>query len=257
MKKTQLLGLVAAAVLSTPTFAITYGSSGGSTLQGVLDGITQTTPSNPTGMSSIDVTSDFLNDSSDTYWAINGSGGAVNTIIVELAGFKDQTTFGIYDPGTDQHVEIFDGAASAGDLNKTLSILLDGSVLIGGVDTGKDFDANRFNFYLDSSAGNIEGYQGGLFYSDTTLNSDGVDHMAAFQGQGDTVQIDPYAPGIWGANEYILAWEDLYGGGDADYSDFVVMVESISPVPAPATLALMGIGLLGLVGTSRRRKTKA
>ncbi len=249
MRIKQLLGLAAAVALSTPTFAISYS---GSALQGVLDGITQTTASNPTGNSSIDVTNDYLNDGIDTYWAIGGSGGAVNTLIVELASFKDDTIFGIYDAITNQYVEIFDGAASAGDSNKTISMLLDGSIEIGGVDTGTDFSGNMFNFYLDSSASN----GGGLFYSDTNLNTDGIDHMLAFQGVGDQVQIGKYAAGEWGSNEYILAWEDLYDGGDKDYTDFVVMVESVNPVPvsAPATLALMSLGLLGLAGASKRRK---
>jgi len=245
MKIKQLLGLATIAALSTPTFAITYGGDGsGSVLQSVLDGITQT------GNSSIDVTSDYLNDGIDSYWAIGGSGGSVNTIIMELAGFKNDTTFGIYDAATTQYVEIFDGAASAGDYSKTISMLLDGSILINNMDTGLDFAANQFTFYLDSSVNS----GGGLFYSDTSLNSDGVDHMVAFEGVDDLIQIGPYMAGIWGSNEYILAWEDLDNGGDKDYADFVIMVESVNPIPAPATLALMGFGLLGLVSASKRRK---
>ena len=105
---------------------------------------------------------------------------------------------------------------------------------------------------------------GGFFYSDPTLNVDKIDHMYAYQGVGDTIQILPFAAGKWGPNEYLLAWEDLVGpcstastsGADCDYTDFVVLVESVNPIPEPASLAIAGIGLLGLGAVNRRRTRK-
>jgi hypothetical protein len=258
--------IMALTMIGGRAMAVPFGD-GGVALQGVLDNIT--VAPNP-GVSSTNVLTDALSDSTDSLWAIHGSGGSVNTLIIELAQWANSNTFGIYDPtNSATRVQIFGGGAAAGS-QALLSIWGDGSILINFVDTGVDFAGNVFGYYLDSTLA-PQPWTGGVWYSNTALNADGMDHMAAYQGKDiDTVQIPPFAPGIWDDDEYILAFEDLHaqhwGNGNGvndgfpewsdtepDFTDFVVMVESVDPIPEPATLLLLGLGLVGVAGLNRKK----
>ena len=203
----------------------------------------------------------------DEVWELQASLASANRLLFEIAGFANQNTFGIYDvTDPSNRLELFDGAACGSTVmgcTDSLAIL-DG---IGGntftnVITGVSamFGSHRFGYYLDSSANT----GGGLFFSQAALNPDEADaahdfthdHMIAFAGDG-TIFLDINLDGIaeeFGAGEYILAWEDLaFPNSDYDYSDMVILIESVRPVPAPGTLALLSMALLGL-GLRARRK---
>jgi len=195
------------------------------------------------GESSIQVTTDMLSDDLDSYWSITSSEGFDVTLIFELAGFAPYNRFGIFDASNPNNiVRIFSRRTDVG-AQATLSIKPGGKVWLNGSDTGVIFSGRSFGFYMDSTLKSDEG--GGFWYSDTSLNDDGIDHMYAYQGKDqDTINIPGYEPFLWKSNQYILAFEDLEASvSDRDYTDLVVFVESIDPnpivAPIPAILFLL------------------
>jgi hypothetical protein len=226
------------------------------------------------GDSSTDVLTDGLSDSMDSYWSFSGFNvSSISTVVIEITQWAGFNTFGVYDAANPMRmVQVFDGTATSAS-EALLHIAPNGSVFVNTLDSGIDFAGTTWGYYLDSTIGH-PGWNGGVWYSDTSLNADGRDHMAAYQGKGnDTIWIPPLAPGIWDTDEYILAFEDLHqmhwgnqndvndgcpewGDTQPDFVDFVVMVESVEPVetiPEPATLLLFVFGLIGVAGLNRKK----
>ncbi len=227
----------------------------GNALQGVLNDITVG------GDSSVNVHEDQVVN--DGLWSLTGTGMGSATLVIELAGYAQINSFGVYDYSDPLNsVELFAGERSAGD-KASLSIGENGEVTVvlinadgsfAGVNQGT-FERDRFGYYLQSGSGET-------YYSENHLNAstggepvEGDDHMVAYQGKGDVVDLEGSEAGTWTDNEYILAWEDLpLDVSDRDYTDFVVMVESVEPVPEPAILAMFGLGLAAFGFASRKRK---
>lgn len=208
----------------------------------------------------------------DQLWTLASSNSGTALMMFEIASFADQNAMGIYDPRNPSNsLQLFAGADSAGAqvglIQSSTTPGLIGTCIYSGFGctfTGHTIQlaANgHFGLYLDSPANG-----GTRFYSDASLNTDAAadgttDHMVAYAGDG-TNSLDPLGTGHYGLfapGEYVLAWEDqLLSQSDRDYADMVVLTESITPVPEPGPLALLGAGLLGLgLLQVRKRRRRA
>lgn len=257
MRSTMILAAFAAILTLTtaPAMAIMYptapvsfgpGTAGEGSLQDVLDDITV----GPNlGVSSVNTATDAIRDDLDSYWSITGSAQSAATMIIELSAWAVDTSFGVFDM-TDplKMVTIFAGAAvpGFGTGTATLAILNTGEVGLNNALTGVTFAGNAFGFFITTPDG--------TWYSDTDLNVDQFDHMLVYQGKNvDNVALAGLSHGLWTDNEFVLAFEDQRGGGDGDWQDLVLMVESVVPVPVPGAV-LLGVLGLGAAGMRLRKR---
>ena len=239
-----LVGALAFAGLASPALAGTINTNRPialgdnlfeDNLQEVLDGI-------HVGGPAIDAVAD------QTGFALfhnQASGGAVATFIVEITSGSASQVLGLYDAyDPTNRIPIFGGADTTGE-QKLISFLLNGTVKINGVVAGA-LTGGSFGFYLANGST--------VWYTEDELNG-GNPQALVYRGNGlTTLQLPGFAPGVFATDEYIFAFEDgAYRASDQDFQDAVFLVESISPMPEPGTLALLGVAGVGALLRRRKR----
>lgn len=220
----------------------------------LLAGSSMAIPSNLKDITGIAGTEKYTDSGAEIFKLTDNDGvndDATAFLLFEFAGFKDTNSFGIYGFNKDINgnvivgntLEIFKGTDSA-IKSRTLKFNVALNTVTLGTQT-TTIDDTSFGFYIQTTG---EGTTH-TYYTQKDLNVGKLDYAMVFDTSDNSVD------DLWGS-DVVIGFEDLNGLGDKDYDDMVVGISDVAPVPEPATMFLLGTGIIGLAGARKKRAKK-
>ena len=221
------------------------------TLDGSLQTLFDSKVSDSSGNAYLDATND---QSHAAYWAQTDGQSSASYLISMVSGSGVLGIYSIGNPGVEHTFDLggidkqanFSIATTSGAGFDAGDLIVDGSTLVPNF-------GNLFGFFFDEDGDSST--TGDRFYTQDSENGGDARALSYQLDAGTNVDVAGF-PGVatgLGTDDWILAFESSANFDQNDYLDGVFLIKDME-VPAPATLALMGLGLLGLAYSSKRRK---